>query len=73
MESDGVEGIKKKPTRPITIESNPSYFKVVRDYKKKKGIPKRAKMKIQAHPAFPPIPFMFSIAAASNPEKAPAS
>ena len=30
-------------------------------------------MKIQAHPGFPPMPSMFSIAAASNPEKAPES
>jgi len=29
-------------------------------------------MKIQAHPGLPPMPSIFSIAAASNPEKAPA-
>jgi len=32
-----------------------------------------SRMKIQDHPAFPPMPSMFSIAAASNPEKAPES
>lgn len=31
------------------------------------------RMKIQAHPGFPPFPFMFMIAAASKPEKAPDS
>ena len=30
-------------------------------------------MKIQAHPGFPPMPFIFTIAAESNPEKAPDS
>ena len=28
-------------------------------------------MKIQAHPGFPPMPSIFSIAAANNPEKVP--
>ena len=30
-------------------------------------------MKIHAHPGLPPVPFKFSIEAASNPEKAPDS
>ena len=32
---------------------------------------KRTRMKIHAHPGFPPIPSMFWIAAASSPENAP--
>ena len=38
-----------------------------------KKIPKRTRIKIQAHPGLPPTPFIFSIAAESNPEKAPDS
>jgi hypothetical protein len=41
--------------------------------KLKNKLKKRTRMKIQAHPGFPPMPSMFSIAAASKPEKAPES
>ena len=41
--------------------------------KKKKKNLKSTRIKIQAHPDLPPMPSMFSIAAESNPEKAPAS
>ena len=58
----------------MTTENNPSYNITGWGLKRNsKRIPKRTTMKIQAHPAFPPMPFMFSIAAASNPEKAPES
>jgi hypothetical protein len=46
---------------------------VVENCNRLKNIPKRTRMKIQAHPGLPPMPFMFSMAAASNPEKAPDS
>ena len=36
-------------------------------------IRKSTRIKIQAHPGLPPMSFMFSIAAESNPEKAPDS
>ena len=58
----------------MTIESNPSYKSDFQDWKRtKNNIPKRTIMKIQAHPGFPPRPSMFSIPAASIPEKAPDS
>ena len=71
-ESWGVEGTRKKPTMLRRTVNNPSY-ESVRFCKKLKIIPKRTRMKIQAHPGLPPMPFMFSIAAESNPEKVPDS
>ena len=46
---------------------------VVENSNKLKKIPKRTRMNIQAHPGLTPMPFMFSIAPESNPEKAPDS
>ena len=46
---------------------------VIENRNKLEKILKRTRMKIQAHPGLPPMPFMFSIAAESNPEKAPDS
>jgi hypothetical protein len=46
---------------------------VVENCSKLERIPKHTRMKIQAHPGLPPTPSMFSIAAESNPEKAPDS
>jgi hypothetical protein len=46
---------------------------VVENCNKLEKIPKSTIIKIQAHPGLPPTPFMFSIAAESNPEKAPDS
>jgi hypothetical protein len=43
---------------------------MIENCNKLKTIVKHTRMKIQAHPGLPPIPFKFSIAAASNPEKA---
>ena len=49
-------------------------MKVVDDFKEVlKKFQKHTRMKIQAHPGLPPMPSIFSIAAASNPEKAPES
>jgi hypothetical protein len=48
-------------------------MKVVEICNKSKNIPKRTRMNIQAHPGLPPMPSMFTIAAESNPEKAPDS
>ena len=74
LESYGVEGTTKKPRRPTTIENNPSYISSWGDCKEtSKVFPIRTTMKIQAHPDFPPMPSMFTIPAASNPEKAPES
>jgi hypothetical protein len=56
---------------PIRMEKRPSCF-IVRgmDFNGEEG---RTRMKIQAQPGLPPIPFMFWIAAAKRPEKAPES
>ena len=67
--SRSVEGTKKKPIMPTKIVNNPSYG-MVENRNKLKKIPKSTRMKIQAHPGLPPMPFMFSIAAESKPEKA---
>jgi hypothetical protein len=48
-------------------------MQVVENRNKLKKIIERTRMKIQAHPGLPPMPFMFSIAAESSPEKAPDS
>lgn len=72
LESCGVEGMMKKPMRPMRTENNPSYIYIDRrGYKRlEKEEKKNTRMKIQAHPGLPPMPFIFSIAAASNPERA---
>ena len=44
---------------------------VVENDKNFKKISKSTRINIQAHPGLPPMSFMFSIAAESNPEKAP--
>ena len=64
--SPGVEGIMKKPRRPMRTENNPCYRS---GRNTSKNTPKHTRTKIQAHPGQPPRPFMFSIAAASIPEK----
>ena len=72
-ESSGVEGITKKPMMPTRTVNNPSCIKGIEDSNKDHNIALRTIMKIQAHPALPPTPSMLSMAAASNPEKAPDS
>ena len=74
LESRGVEGTRKRAVIPTRTVNKPSYesgLKIVTNWKKK--IKKRTRMKIQAHPGLPPMPCMFTIAAESNPEKAPDS
>ena len=73
LKSRGVEGIRRKAKLPTRTESNPSYMNVIQDCNKWQSIEKYTRMKIQAHPGFPPMPSMFSIAAASNPERVPES
>jgi hypothetical protein len=48
-------------------------MEMIENSNKLKANAKYTRMKIQAHPDFPPEPFKFSIAAASSPEKAPES
>jgi hypothetical protein len=71
LKSRGVEGTRKKAILPTTTESNPSCMEVIQDCNKSQNIEKYTRMKIQAHPGLPPIPSMFSIAAANNPEMVP--
>ena len=70
-------GIKKYPEMPTKAVNTPSYIKKIKGNKQTnqqwtiQWIIYITNINIHAHPGLPFIPSIFSIAAASNPEKAP--